>query len=84
MGVDISVFYRYTWQGQPRAMHAHLIGNELTVNEADSITCEHTEMVGIFRWENNTIIGDGLSETRRQAITALLIAASMDTVTNDA
>lgn len=73
--VNIGVFYRYTWQGQLRAMHAHLIGNELTVNEADPATCEHTENVGVFEWTDGVIVGSGLSDTRKQAIAALLSAA---------
>ena len=47
----------------------------MTVNEVDPVTCEHTDPVGVFQWVNGDLVGDGLSDTRRQAIAALLTAA---------
>jgi hypothetical protein len=73
--VNIGVFYRYSWSGQSRAMHAQLVDDVVTVNEADPITCEHTELVGVFAWVDNSIVGEGLSDTRRQDITEMLNAA---------
>lgn len=73
--VDVGVLYRYAWGGQPRAMHARLVGDIVTVNEADPVTCEHTDPVGVFQWVDGALVGDGLSDTRRQAITTLLANA---------
>jgi hypothetical protein len=56
-------------------MHARLVGDVIEVNEADPVTCEHTEPVGVFGWEDGAIVGDGLSDTRRREIAALLAAA---------
>ena len=73
--VDVGVLYRYAWGGQPRAMHARLVDDTVTVNEVDPVTCEHTDPVGVFQWVGGDLVGDGLSDTRRQAIAALLTAA---------
>ena len=73
--VDAGVLYRYTWGGQPRAMHARLVDDIVTINEADPVTCEHTDPVGVFQWVDGALVGDGLSETRRLDIAALLTAA---------
>lgn len=73
--VDVGVLYRYAWGGQPRAMHARLVDDIVTVNEADPVTCEYTDPVGVFQWVDGDLVGDGLSDTRRQAIAALLTAA---------
>ena len=73
--VDVSVLYRYVWGGQPRAMHARLVDGIVTVSEVDPVTCEHTDPVGVFQWVDGVLVGDGLSDTRRQAIEALLTAA---------
>lgn len=73
--VDIAVLYRYTWASQPRAMHARLIDDIVTINEVHPVTCEHTDPVGVFQWVDGAIVGAGLSDTRRQAITTLLANA---------
>ena len=73
--VDIGVLYRYEWRGEPRAMHAHLVGDVIEVNEADPLTCAHTERIGGFHWQDGAIVGPGLSDTRRAGIAALLAAA---------
>lgn len=74
--VDVGVFYRYTWQGNARAMHARLVGDTVTVNEADPVTCEHTELAGVFSWDGQTLTGAGLSNARKADISALLITAT--------
>jgi hypothetical protein len=73
--VDVSVLYRYAWGGQPRAMHARLVGDIVTVNEVDPVTCEHTEPVSVCQWVDGALVGGTLSDTRRQAIEGLLTAA---------
>lgn len=73
--VDVGVLYRYEWRGEPRAMHARLFGDVIEIHEADPVTCEHTELVGVFAWTDGAIVGDGLSDTRRRDIAALLTAA---------
>jgi hypothetical protein len=75
MGVDIGVFYRYAWQGQPRAMYAQLLDDIVTITEADPVTCERTEPVGVFAWVDGAIVGTGLSDTRKTAIAAMIHAA---------
>ena len=70
--VNIGVLYRYNWQGSPRALHAQLLGDTVTINEADPVTCRHTELVGVLSWQNGAIVGDGLSDTRKAAISALI------------
>jgi len=82
--VDIGVFYRYSWGGESRAMHARLLGDIVTVNEADPVSCEHTEPVGVFTWVDNNIVGEGLSDLRRENITQLLLAGLQGLpITND-
>ncbi len=56
-------------------MHARLLGSTVTIHEADPVTCEHTELVGVFSWENGQLIGPGLSDTRRAQIAARLAVA---------
>lgn len=73
--VDVGILYRYEWRGEPRALHAHLLDDVVTVHEADPVSCEHTERVGTFAWADGAIVGDGLSDTRRRDIAALLTAA---------
>ena len=75
MGVDIAVFYRYAWLGQARAMYAQLLDNIVTIHEADPVTCEHTDPVGVFDWVDGAIVGAGLSDTRKTAIAAMINAA---------
>lgn len=71
--VNIGVLYRYTWQGQPRAMHARLLGDVVTVNHADPVTCVHIEPAGEYLFTEGQLEGPGpLSQTRREAIAELL------------
>lgn len=69
--MEITTLYRYTWGGVEKSI--------LVVCSGDTVTCTDSDgdALGTYQLVGSTLTGTGsLSQTRRDAIGALLVAAS--------
>ena len=73
MGTEITFVYRYSWQGQDRAILVHCLDL--------SVTCtDHTDgdALGVYTLADDTLVGPGSLSTMRRAAIAGLIRAALD------